>query len=347
MNDQKKYDGAIDILRIIAILAVILIHTTTKTLEISNFDLQKVPWTLFLNQISRFAVPVFFLISGFVLELNHSSHLGYYTYLKRRANRIFIPYVFWSTIYYFFVYKQHTESLSKVILSGDASYQLYFIPTLIIFYIIFPLIHRISGLFFKKWLVILLGALQFYLLYYDYYIHPLALFYPLRVALLNYYIFILGILAAHKTGKLTDIASKNKIILFILAVDWAVFIFLEGKSTYLKTRNYLSFYSQWRPSILIYSILFAAFSYYFLHKNCKNFFLVKILAKLSFFVFFAHVIVLEIIWYKIGIKIFWQTNGHIVQNLWYDPLFFIVVALISFFAAYIVHKIPYLAKLTS
>src|SRR5258706_27456 len=61
---QKKRDLAIDSLRTISILAVVLIHTTTRTLEASGYDLNSFSLTLILNQLSRFAVPLFFMISG-------------------------------------------------------------------------------------------------------------------------------------------------------------------------------------------------------------------------------------------------------------------------------------------
>src|SRR5258708_3540298 len=114
---QKQYNPAIDLLRISAIIGVIFIHTTTKTLEASNYDLVKIPWTLFLNQIFRFAVPLFFMISGFVLELNYPFHVNYFTYLKKRCVRILMPYIFWSAIYYFFVYKQHTTNFFQTLLT--------------------------------------------------------------------------------------------------------------------------------------------------------------------------------------------------------------------------------------
>jgi len=47
---------------------------------------------IFLNQIARFAVPMFFMISGFVLELNYDGNTGFWQYLKKRFSRIFIPY---------------------------------------------------------------------------------------------------------------------------------------------------------------------------------------------------------------------------------------------------------------
>jgi surface polysaccharide O-acyltransferase-like enzyme len=346
IKKQKTYNQAIDVMRITSILAVVFIHTTTKTIEATSFDIRRVPWTLLLNQICRFAVPLFFMISGFVLELNYPFHPSNISYLKKRISRILIPYIFWSGIYYFLVYRQHTNNLFYGLLAGNASYQLYFIPTLFIFYIIFPFIHKSYRIIANIWALLFLGVLQMILLYYDYYIHSLPFFYPLSIGLLNYFVFFLGIVASHHEKRIMILVNKWKYFLIPITMFFAGYIFYEVESRYLKTLNYLDIYTQWRPSVFLYTILLASLLYYFLHKINFPIVIVKTLSELSFFVFFIHVIVLEIIWNKLGIYIFQLTNKRIAQEVWYDPLFFILVSSISFFIAYAVHKIPLLAKLT-
>ena len=98
----RVHDSSIDFLRLISILAVVMIHTTTRTIEASANNLAGFPLTFILNQLSRFAVPLFFLISGFVLELNYSYHSSYFVYLRKRLSRVLFPYLFWSAIYYWF-----------------------------------------------------------------------------------------------------------------------------------------------------------------------------------------------------------------------------------------------------
>jgi surface polysaccharide O-acyltransferase-like enzyme len=344
METKKQYRIAADFLRILSILAVVFIHTTTKTLEASAFALEKIPITLFLNQILRFAVPLFFMISGFVLELNYHLNENYLTYLKKRLNRIFIPYIFWSLIYYFFVfYKNRNPNFLETLIRGDASYQLYFIPALLILYLIFPLIHNFCKYILNKWIVIIFGLIQIVALYYEYNIHPLPIYYPVKVAFLNFYVFFLGIVFARNQERFLNFIKKWKLLLLLGSIASAVFVFFEGFSGYLKTHNYLAFYSTWRPSILIYTILLAGFLFWVFDRKIVKTSAVKTLSRLSFFVFFIHVIILEILWHSIGIKIF---QLKFAQNLWWDPIYFIVVTLISFSIAYIVHKIPYLSKLT-
>ena len=344
---QKLYNPAIDILRTISIFAVILIHTTTRTLEVTKYNLLKTPWTLFLNQAARFAVPLFFMISGFVLELNYHLHENYLTYLKKRFSRIFVPYVFWSIIYYFFInYKERDPSFLNALMQGDASYQLYFLPALLIFYLLFPLIHNFCVFILNKWLLILFGMIQFLILYYNYNIHPIQLYYPIGIAVLNFYVFILGVALARNQEKFKNFIEQWKLLLVFGAIGLMIFIFYEGLNGYLKTQSYLAFYSSWRPSVLLYTIFLSGALYWIFSRNYKSFFLIKLFSKLSFFVFFIHIIILELFWHLIGMNLFTITSGKVAQTLWYDPFYFLIVASVSFGIAFIIHKLPYLSKLT-
>lgn len=161
MKEKHKSNiYAIDAMRSIAIFAVVLIHTTSRTLEFFQYDLNGHLITLFLNQISRFAVPSFFLISGFVLELNHHTDINYWQYFKKRASRILVPYLAWSALYYFLIYRSDPDSFIKALLTGSASYQLYFIPSLIIFYLAFPFFHKLYKVIANKWVLIVLGIMR-------------------------------------------------------------------------------------------------------------------------------------------------------------------------------------------
>jgi surface polysaccharide O-acyltransferase-like enzyme len=349
MREEKRklYNPVIDILRTISILAVILVHTTTKTLEASSYNLLNTSWTLFLNQAARFAVPMFFMISGFVLELNYHLHESYLTYLKKRFSRIFIPYLFWSIVYYFFVYyKGRDPNFISALLRGDASYQLYFIPSLLIFYLLFPIIHKYYKVIGNRWIIISLGLIELFLLFYDYNVYPIQLYYPITITLLNFFVFIFGVLLARNQERFLNFIKKWKIILLSGTVFFAIFIFYEGLNGYLKTHNYLTFYSQWRPSVLIYTILLAGSLYWIFNRKLKLISLIKTFSKLSFFVFFTHVIFLEILWNGFLKNVFEKSNNSIAQTIWYDPLYFLAVTVISFGVAFVIHKIPKLSKIT-
>ena len=261
-DEKSKYNPVVDLLRILAILAVILIHTTTKVLEFFKYDFSPHQLTLFLNQAPRFAVPLFFLISAFVLELNYPQPFNYFSYLKKRFSRLFLPYVFWSAIYYFFVYTPNTQNFIFTLFSGGASYQLYFIPALFIFYLIFPLFHHFANFFSHRTTLFFLILLQIIILSFDYYHRSLPFPYPISVFILNLGPFIIGILASRYQKNILNFVQKYQKYFLIVSLIFPFLIFYEGENFYLKTQNYLSFYSQWRPSIFIYTLVISAYLYF-------------------------------------------------------------------------------------
>lgn len=336
---------SIDAIRAISILAVLLIHTTTKVLEYTHYDLITYWPTLLLNQTSRFAVPLFFLISGFLLELNYKEQLDYKSYIKKRFSRIFIPYTFWSLIYYFFIYKNNTGILNAF-LTGDASYQLYFIPSICIFYLAFPLIHKFYK-FIASWpVLILLTAVQIRLMEVDYFVKQFTYPDPIRICLLGYLVFILGMVAAKNKEEIFAFISKAKLLLIPTLIYLAYYIFLEGKNRYYLTYNIEAFYSQWRPDILLYTLVIGAILFYLFEKPRLQHKHTEKLSKLSYLVFFIHVIILENTWKYIGIPIFNLMSKNPFKILAFDISFFGSVTIISFFIAYLIHKVPHLSKIT-
>src|SRR5476651_812546 len=197
MEKKNTYHGAIDGMRVVAILAVVAIHTSTRILEASSFNIQGYIVAFFINQVCRFAVPLFFMISGFVLEVSYPYHQSYLSYLRKRLYRVFFPYAFWTGIYYFFVFKHHSLLYFYSLLRGSASYQLYFIPALIIFYLFFPLLHKYKHFFLRSWVLIILCVIEMLLLTVEYYIYSYPIFYPLKIVFLNYFVFVLGMVASH------------------------------------------------------------------------------------------------------------------------------------------------------
>ncbi len=337
MADYKedRYHAEIDILRTVSIFSVVLIHTTSKILDFSKYDLVSHPFALFLNQISRFAVPLFFMISAFVLEHNYFHHLKYLPYLKRRFSKLLLPYLFWSLIYYYFIYPHSSDSFIKALLIGSSSYQLYFVPTLFIFYLTYPLLSHYLNIISHWFFFIILLIVQFTLLSIDYYFKPLSFTHPINVFLLNFMFFIFGMLASHHQDKILSFIKKYIKIYIIFSVLLAIDIFIEGFIRYFKTQNYLAFSSQWRPSVFIYTLALSSLLFYFGKQIKLNPLLIKKIASYSFFVFFVHVIFIEIFWNFL--PLFFLNNPLISFSL---------VLVSSYLCAFLSSKIPKLSKLT-
>lgn len=323
---------SIDKLRVLSIVGVILIHTTTRILERTSYNLNVYYLTLFLNQIVRFAVPLFFIISGFVLELTYKEDLNFWLYIKKRFSKIFIPYVFWSLFYYYFVYTGNHVNFISVLLAGSASYQLYFIPALCIFYLLFPLLHKFVK-YISKWPIILfLFILQVLILNHDYFIKNIQFTDSIRISILGFFFFIIGTITAHHKDFLINFSKKWKVILTLAFLGLGYYIFREGYNEYFRTFNINAFYSSWRPSTLLYTFVSGIFFLTLFEKI--NF---QKLSNLSFLVFFIHTLIIEIIWK--------YTEKFMTPSFHFDLLFFILVCGISFFISFIIHKIPHISKL--
>lgn len=91
---------SVDVLRLIAIIAVIVIHTTPfEALSLPHgnaFD-----WATVLNQAARFAVPVFFVLSGYFWATKFNDAREVSAPSLKMAKRIAILFGGWSVIYLF------------------------------------------------------------------------------------------------------------------------------------------------------------------------------------------------------------------------------------------------------
>ncbi|NEW07618.1 acyltransferase [Paenibacillus sp. SYP-B3998] len=139
----------IDIVRAIAIIAVVIIHGTANA-TLLPVGTGSQAFFFILNRACLFTVPVFIWISGVVLFYNYydrwdpSTSFAFWT---KRLRRILIPYLLWSVFYY--VYNQYMFHgkvtlnawyLFKLVLSGNASYHLYYMLIIVQFYILFPFV---------------------------------------------------------------------------------------------------------------------------------------------------------------------------------------------------------------
>ncbi|GMQ60366.1 acyltransferase family protein [Vallitalea sediminicola] len=185
MNKQQVKDRILylDILRVMAILAVIVIHVTAmdviKVENIGRFD-----WWVsnIFNSISRWGVPVFFMISG-VLLLDDSKE-STSEFLKKRVGKIGIPLIIWSIIYsiakHYFIEMDMPEILSypKILLTDiiydRAYYHLWFIYVIITIYLVTPFLRKIIKHSSTKeirywlilWLISTIGSYTYKIIYY-------------------------------------------------------------------------------------------------------------------------------------------------------------------------------------
>jgi hypothetical protein len=152
--------------------------------------------------------------------------------------------------------------------------------------------------------------------------------------------------ASHNKDKIVGFTKKWKYLLAMVVVALGIYVFREGKVDFESTANYLSFYSQWRPSILFYTLAVFSVLFYVFNKSRFQFKIIERLSELSFLIFFIHVIILEEIWKYFGYNLFNLIGGNVVGKIAFDPIFFLLVSGASFGVAYIIHKVPNLTKIT-
>lgn len=82
-----------DILRGLAILSVVIIHISAQPINAGVTGPMEVFYVI-LNQVTRFAVPAFLLLSGMGLTISGSGEDSYFRFLKKRLSKILPLYLF-------------------------------------------------------------------------------------------------------------------------------------------------------------------------------------------------------------------------------------------------------------
>jgi surface polysaccharide O-acyltransferase-like enzyme len=133
----------VDILKILAVFAVILLHVSAPFLI--PYERSMEWWTgNIYDSFSRWCVPLFIMISG-ALVLPRAAEFSLRHYLVIRIRRIVIPLLVWSVIYFSYRVLVKGDDLVfsefiPMMLSGPVFYHLWFIYMLITMYFFAPVI---------------------------------------------------------------------------------------------------------------------------------------------------------------------------------------------------------------
>lgn len=163
---MKQRVTYLDFLRCIAILFVITLHAITPILP--NTALYQAPSWVFcilLNSISRMGVPLFFMISGYLM-LSRPSTQQIGSFYRKNLPKLLVPLVIWNLIYYIFNVFQQGEAirpgefLQKLVIQGT-SYHMWFVYTLLGIYLICPFLSRMTASCTSRELLLLIGIVLF------------------------------------------------------------------------------------------------------------------------------------------------------------------------------------------
>ena len=154
--EKKNRMPELDYVRVLAMLGVVTIHVTGAFVyQDSAHTLAGMNLAFLLNQIVRFAVPMFMVLSGASLGFGEKKSCG--RFWKARFFKLLPPYLIWSLLHWGFYHRlQSWEGLGSALLWGTASAHLYFIIITLQFYLLYPVLRTLTD----RWpLQTLLGTL--------------------------------------------------------------------------------------------------------------------------------------------------------------------------------------------
>lgn len=290
---MKKRMLELDFIRILGMLAVIIIH-------VSAAYIYKMNVAYVYNQIVRFAVPIFVILSGAVLYYKYQGNedINVFDFYKKRFIKILIPFILWTLIYRLYEYRNVLLEIDKTdflfgyikdLLRGRE--HLYFVIIIFKCYLVYPIIKNLFDYGYEKILLILSFIVTLILQTDIYILHAFnikvlnKLFVNNTVGLFSWiFYFILGMYIV----KNKDVIKKYKIsIQFILWCLCIVLLVIDSKITDTPGLSI-------KPMCIIYStisfVLFYVFANKYINKDSK---VLRWLSNQSFVVYLSHIMVLH------------------------------------------------------
>ncbi len=317
MQLKSERNTGIDVLRIIAILMIVMAHIVVTIYQRFDF-LGGSAWifSFVTISVSRLGVPIFFMISGYLLVSKERSFLQN---LEHTWKRLLTPFLFWSGVTYLGLY--FTNNLPRlnwdlILLGGGTEY--YFLIGLAIIYFLNPIIRTITKTSSSQELKLLLFVLGISTIgqtiaSYFYNSPPFTIF---NYWFLGLFYFIYGqYYRLHPKKNKISLGMGITLFLAPLLINLVAVYFIRshGNSQDLFLENYFG------PTVLISSIglfnIVLQTSFRKISDKVKR--SVVFFSGMSFGVYLVHGIVLDLILHKTKINPY----GHVNIDLWQFLLF--------------------------
>lgn len=320
---SKKREYTFDVLRVIAMIMVIIVHVSNLYSRyyglISNSSYL---FSLIFNTISRISVPLFFMISGALLldrDFNKNKYL-------KRIFRFLMVIVVWDIIYLLWEYYFFGTTYNKLYTLALEPFRshLWFLYTIIVLYIIQPILKKILDNLNSKQKMVLF-IIWFLLGTFTMFFSNITEYYT-TICYIGY--FILGKYLYDFISK-NDLSSYNFVFIIMILLSFIASIFLNYSASVRLNMFYNSFFAYRTPYIMMASILFFILIYNIVHGRNHNKF-IMVLSDLSFGVYLIHGIFLDITF-----KIF---NYRDLNSIIGIPLFVCIIFIFSVFSVYILRK---------
>lgn len=130
----------LDIIRIIAAIAVVFIHVSASRLNASDINGADFVFSYLYDSMSRFGVPFFFMISG-VLFLDDKRNIELKKLWLHNVMRIIVIYFLWSALFTlpnYFAQNGWNGVGDMILVFSQSSYHLWFLPVIALIYVLVP-----------------------------------------------------------------------------------------------------------------------------------------------------------------------------------------------------------------
>jgi surface polysaccharide O-acyltransferase-like enzyme len=138
-------DISVDVIRTVAIIAVIFLHATADltVIQMNQFEIFRWATNDVYQSIGRICVPLFVMLSGALL-LQPEKHDTLVSFFKKRWARIGLPWIFWGTAYFAWVFWVEQQPLtSNAIVQGILTgpyYHFWYLYMLLGLYLLTPVL---------------------------------------------------------------------------------------------------------------------------------------------------------------------------------------------------------------
>jgi surface polysaccharide O-acyltransferase-like enzyme len=282
-----------DVIRALATIAVILIHVSATILYRVNANSNTYRGFFIINQLSRFSVPAFIMLSGIGLINTYKRENGYFKFLLHRLYKIIPRYLVWCFIYILFITK--TFNIYKAgndIIFGNVFYHLYFVPIIVQFYLIFPFVYKFID---SKWSLVTTFIITSSILVSIHYFNmpgTLVWFFE-RKNMLNWvFYFSLGAFIGKNMDCFKEKALKYRVPIFTIFIA-VTFGLIYGAMINTKSALDLDFVTTFlRPSVLVYTIVFVLLVFSIEWKENLLMKLIQYVSRSSYGIYLSHAFIL-------------------------------------------------------
>ncbi len=328
---MRKRIAYYDILRGIAIIGVIIIHSSGNGYAFKASSLDFIG-TVVLREFVNFAVPLFIALSGFFLaNKKFETNQDYWKFIKKQISRVLIPYLLWSLLYSI-VNFQKGEGINVIVykyFTFQSCGPMYFIFLIIQYYLLLPILKKMAnrkGLIVSMIISLLSCILIFYFRHFTDFNLPLVVyggFFPTYLVF-----FVLGLYLRNNKVKYTT----QKLIPFIVA--FFILSCIETYLLYLKFNDIRNAVNGEKIGSFLYAIAFVML--FFRNVKLRNLPMMTYTGEISFGIYLSHIVILGRVAPSILVRLWPQINSY---GLFLQLMLVITTLLFCILFAYVTRRI--------